>query len=189
MKIPLKVSARHIHLSNKDKEILFGKNYQLTHQKNLSQPKQFATKETVRIIGPKNQLNKVRIIGPVRKKTQLELSLTDAYQLGLVIPIRLSGNLQNSAGKVKLVGPQGKISLKNGVIAAQRHLHIEPDLAKKLNINHGQSISVQTKGVRRLIFQNVIVRSRQDVDRLSLQIDVDEANAAGVKTNDLVELI
>lgn len=189
MTIPIEISARHIHLSSIDLVKLFGKNYSLKCYANLSQPGQFAAKETVDIISHSGQINKVRVLGPVREETQLEISFTDCHVLGINIPLRISGDLTKSGGKVTIVGPSGKINLSNGVIVASRHLHIEPELAKKYNIKNGQIVGVKIPGPRALIFNNVLVRSKKDIDKLSFQIDFDEANAAGVTKGAIGELI
>ena len=180
MIVPIEVSARHIHLTKNDIEILFGKNYLLKIVRKISQPGQFAAQETVDVISSKKRINNVRILGPAREKTQLEISLSDAYELGLKVPVRQSGDLAKSAGKVTIIGPKGKINLVEGVIIAARHLHIEPALAKKYNIKDKQIVAIEISGTRALIFNRVLVRSRKGLDKLSFQIDVDEANAAGV---------
>lgn len=190
MKIPIEISARHIHLSQKDLDVLFGENYALQKEKDLSQPGQFASKETITIEGPKATIERVRIIAPVRAQTQLEISITDSYALGVSITKpNLSGDLDDSVGDIKIIGPAGEVKLDKGVIVAKRHLHIEPELAKKLNIRYGDEISIETYGDRSIIFNNVIVRSTENVDALSFQLDTDEANAAGIKNGDLGELI
>lgn len=189
MKIPIEVSARHIHLSTDDLTKLFGQGYELKELKKISQPKQFACVKTVEILGPKGKFDNVRIIGPVRSKTQLEVSVTDAYQLGIEPQVRISGDLSGTDGGVKVIGSYGQIDLHEGVIIAQRHLHIEPDKALKLGLKHNQIISIKTDGVRSIVFNNVVVRSRQDEDKLSFQIDIDEANAADLKSEDVGELI
>ena len=179
IKIPIEVSARHVHLSRKDLDKLFGKGYQLTKIKNLSQPEQFAAKETITIKGKRGEIKNVRILGPVRQKTQVEISKTDAINLKIEAPVRLSGNLKLSGGCI-LIGPKGKIKLKEGVIIAWRHLHIEPKLAKKYNLKNGQFVSIKVKNTKRsLTFHNVIVRVSPKF-RLAFQIDTDEANAAGI---------
>jgi putative phosphotransacetylase len=188
-KIPIEVSARHIHFSQSDLEKLFGYGFTLTKKNDVSQPGQFAANETIKLIGPKNEINGVRIVAPTRDETQLEISMTDAYNLGLDIPpVRVSGDLEHSGGGLKILGPNGKIDLTNGIIIAQRHLHIEPEKAKEFGIKDGDLIDIKIEGARSLIFQKVIVRSRKDTDKLSFQLDTDEANAADVKTNDEGEI-
>lgn len=190
MKIPIEVSARHIHLSQQDLDILFGKNYQLQKEKDLLQPRQFAAKETVKIIGKKNSFDNVRIIGPVRSQTQLEITITDSYFLGINPPgVKISGDLADSTGGLEIVGKIEKIKLEKGIIVAKRHLHIEPDKAKKINIKDGDEISIEIIGIRSVIFNQVVVRSKADIDALSFQLDTDEANASGVKTGDFGEIV
>lgn len=184
MKVPIEISARHIHLSQKDHDVLFGKNYQLKEYKKISQPSQFSAQETVSVQGPKQTLQNVRIVGPIRLQTQLELSKTDAYNLGIDPLIRVSGDLQGTTGGVTIIGPNGQINLSSGIIIAQRHLHIEPELAEKFNLQHGQIISIKTSGQRSIVFNEVVIRSRQDQDSLALHLDTDEANAAGVKNGE-----
>lgn len=180
IKIPIEVSARHVHLAKKDLDKLFGKNYRLTKLRNLSQPGEFAAKETVEIKGNKGEIKNVRIVGPVRQKTQVEISKTDAINLKINAPVRLSGDLKKS-GSCTLIGPKGKIKLKEGVIIAHRHLHIEPKLAKKYNLKNGQFVSIKVKNtIRSLTFHNVIVRISPKF-RLAFHIDTDEANAVGIK--------
>ena len=179
IKIITEVSARHVHLCKKDLEKLFGKGYNLTPIRDLSQPGDFAAQETLTIKTAKSRIDNVRIIGPLRKKTQVEIAVTDAYTLGIVPPIRVSGDLKGSTGAT-LIGPKGKVDLKEGVIIAKRHIHASPKDARKYNLKNGQTVSVKIKeGKRRLIFNDVIVRvSPRYLWRF--QIDTDEANAAGV---------
>lgn len=190
MKIPIEISARHIHLSQEHVNILFGDNYNFVKERDLSQIGQFATKETLTIKGPKSIIENVRIIAPIREETQLEISMTDAYSLGVNIgKPTLSGDLKHSVGGIEIVGLHGKVILDKGVIVAQRHLHIQPQLANELNIKNNDKISIKTYGERSLIFNNVIVRSHENVDFLSFQIDTDEANAAGLRNGDFGEIV
>lgn len=177
--VPIEISARHIHLSASDLAALFGQGSELTVLKKISQPGQFAANETVSIIGPKAELQ-LRIVGPIRQETQVELSLTDAMSLGLEVQTRVSGDLKNTPGG-RLVGPRGTVDLKQGVIISQRHLHISPQQASSYDLKHGDIISVKTSGARPVTFHGVFVRSRDGVDELSFMIDTDEANAAGLK--------
>ncbi|MBU0597390.1 propanediol utilization protein [Patescibacteria group bacterium] len=188
-KVPIEVSARHIHLSATDAAILFGQEYEFNKQIKISQPTQYAAVETVEVIGLKNSFKEVRVILPFRQETQLEISITDGYYLGIKPRIAVSGNLVNSAGGVVIKGPQGQIDMKSGVIAAKRHLHISPVQGKEWGIKHMDVVSVKVAGERSLIFHNVIVRSRKGIDKLSFMLDTDEANAAGVKQGDEGELI
>jgi len=180
MKIKVEISARHIHLSINDLEKLFGKGYKLKKLKELSQTGEFAAKESVKLINGKKSFNKVRIVGPVRKNTQTELSLTDSRFLGIDAPIRLSGDIKNTPG-VTVIGPKGKILLKKGVIVPQRHLHISNVLAKKLKLKKGQAVKIKITGQRELIFDKVIVRTAENFIT-SVHLDTDEANAAGLKS-------
>jgi len=190
MKIPIEVNARHIHLSQTDLDKLFGNNYQLTVLKKISQVNQFAACETITIKGPRNTIFNVRIVGPLRAQTQLEITITDSYFLGIVPPpILLSGQLEKSSGGLTICGPKGEVKLNRGVIVNQRHLHIEPEKAKLLNIKDNQIVSIKTTGTRPIIFQNIIVRSNKNKDNLSFQIDTDEANAAGIKSGDYGEIV
>lgn len=186
--VPIEVSARHVHLSKKDLAKLFGKNYLLKRYKNLSQPGQFAAKETVDIMFGTRRINNVRVLGPERNETQLEISLSDCHKLGIKVPVRRSGDLIESAG-LTVIGPKGKIDLHRGVIVAARHLHIEPKLAQKYNIKDKQTVAIGISGPRAIIFNKVLVRSRNNIDKLSFQVDVDEANAAGISKNTTGELI
>lgn len=178
MKFLVETSARHVHVSQEDLEILFGKGYQLTKKKDLSQPGQYACEERVTIVGPKKELKGVSILGPVRKATQVELSLTDARSIGLSAPIRESGDLAGSAA-CKIVGPAGEIEISEGVIAAKRHIHATVKDAEALGVENGEIVSVKldTEG-RSLVFGDVVVRV-SDSYALAMHIDTDESNAAG----------
>jgi len=184
--IPIGISSRHVHLSEKDIEILFGQGYRLTPRKEL-QPGQFAAEETVTMVGPKGIIKKVRILGPVRSITQVEISRTDAFVLGINPPLRDSGVLQGSASLV-LVGPAGCLKLNEGVICAARHIHFHTSDAQKLGIRDGDRVKVRIDGERGLVFENVLARV-SDQFRLEMHIDTDEANAAGVKNGDTSVLI
>ena len=174
----VEISARHLHVSQKDLEILFGKGYELTNKKDLSQPGQFACEEKVTIVGPKGSL-KASILGPVRPDTQVELSLTDARTIGVVAPIRESGDVKG-AGACKLVGPAGEVELAEGVIAAKRHIHMTVADGEKYGITDKQivSVKIETNG-RSLVFGDVVARV-SDSYALAMHIDTDEANAACV---------
>jgi len=185
--VPVGVSARHIHLSQEHLEILFGTHYQLTILKDLSQPGQFAANETVTIVGPKGSFNKVRILGPVRGNTQLEISKTDSFKLGIQAPVRQSGNTEGTPG-VKIVGSAGEVTIQEGVIIAARHIHFHTQDALKWGIENNQKLSVKCKGERPLIFEDVIARISSNF-KLDMHLDTDEANAAGIKSGDVVEII
>ncbi|OHA54805.1 MAG: hypothetical protein A2388_01620 [Candidatus Veblenbacteria bacterium RIFOXYB1_FULL_43_13] len=177
--VPIEVSARHIHLSPEHLAALFGNNAALTVFKKISQPGQFAANEAVTILGSKGRLN-LRVVGPARPETQVELSSTDAIFLGLKPALRVSGDLNNTSG-CRLQGPAGKLELNHGVVVAQRHLHISPQEAYEFGLKHGDIISIKTESTRPVTFHNVYVRSRDGIDELSFMIDTDEANAAGLK--------
>lgn len=180
----VEISARHIHLAEKDLFILFGNDYSLKKQKNLSQSGEFAAKEIITIVNGDKKLT-FRVIGPLRKVTQVELSVSDCIFLKIKPSLKLSGDLFGSS-KATLVGPSGQLKLKQGVIVAKRHLHIDFATAQKWKLKNGQKISVLTKGDRAVEFKNIIVRIGNFQTRLHL--DTDEANAAGLKNNDKVYL-
>ena len=175
--IPLGVSNRHIHLSAEDYARLF-QGHPISEKKGLLQPGQYAAEQTVTLVGPKGQLKNVRLLGPLRSTSQVEISRTDARTLGIAAPLRMSGNLKGTPG-IRLVSPFGELELPSGVIVAQRHIHMSPLDALILRVAHGDSVSVAIEGTdRRLIFDNVAVRVSPDM-RLEMHIDTDEANAAG----------
>lgn len=177
--VPVGVSARHIHLSQEHIDILFGQGYQLTELKPLSQPGQFAAQETVAVVGPKGRFDKVRILGPARGSTQIEISRTDTFALGIAAPVRESGNIAGTPG-AKVIGPAGEVELEEGVIVAARHIHFHTSDAEKWGIKDKQMLRVRVKGERPLIFEDVIARV-SDSFALDMHIDTDEANAAGVQ--------
>lgn len=177
-KIPIEISARHIHLSKKDLRALFGKGHILTKERSLTQPLNFAAAERLTIEKKGRKIARVRIVGPLRKKTQVELSLTDAFILGMEVPIRKSGNIKGSPG-VDLIGPKGRVKLKQGVIAAWRHIHLNAREAKRLGVKQGQMVNLKTRGNRSLIFNKVKIRVGRGF-KLCLHLDTDEGNAAGI---------
>jgi len=181
------ISNRHIHLSEADKTILFGENYKLTKQKDLKQPGQFACKETVTIKGPKGEIEKVRVLGPERKQTQVEISQSDSIKLGISAPLRESGNLADSS-PITVIGPKGSLSLSEGAITALRHIHMSASEAEKFGVRNGQIVSVKVNTPKGGTLDNVLVRSG-DAHRLEMHIDTDEANAMGIQANQNVELI
>ena len=185
--IPVGISNRHVHLSQPDVEALFGKGYTLTPLKPLRQPGQFAAEECVTIVGPKGSLTNVRVLGPTRPITQLEVSRADCVALGLKAPVRESGQLEN-AGSALLVGPKGHVELHSQVICAWRHIHMSPQDARALNVSNGQKVSVRSGGERQLTFDEVVVRVRDDF-ALEFHIDTEEANAAGLKNGAQVTLV
>lgn len=181
MKVPIEISARHIHLSKPDLEVLFGKDFELSKYKDLSQTGQFAAEETVDLSGPRGLIESVRILGPRRPKTQVEISETDARHLGLNPPVKNSGDLEGTPG-IKIIGRSGNVVLDKGVILASRHIHIDPENARVLGIKNGDRIKVDVSGVRDLLFENVLVRVDPDF-KLAMHIDTDEANAAGIDSD------
>ncbi len=185
----VEISARHVHVSQQDLETLFGAGYELTVKKMLSQPGQFACEERVKVIGTKGEFPAVSILGPVRKETQVELSLTDARSIGVTAPVRESGDLDGS-GVCKLIGPAGEVELTKGVIAAKRHIHATTKDAEEMGLENGQVVSVEipTANDRSLIFGDVVVRV-SDTYALAMHIDTDEANAAGMKPNSIGKII
>jgi putative phosphotransacetylase len=185
--VPIGVSARHIHLSDRHIEQLFGLRYYLKVLKELSQPGQFAAGETVAVVGPKGSFDKVRILGPARSKTQLEISRTDAFVLGVNPPVRESGHTEGTPG-ITLIGPVGEITIAEGVIVAARHIHFHTDDAAKWGIADKQLLTVKIDGERSLIFEGVIARV-SDQYALDMHIDTDEANAAGAKTGDVALIL
>lgn len=186
MKIPTEISSRHLHVSQKDLEKLFGKNHKLTVKKILSQPTEFAANETVDIKYKDRVLKKIRIVAPVRKKTQVELSGTDAFNLGLNVPFGHSGKAKG-AGGVILLGKKGKVRIKSGVIIPLRHIHLSREEAKKLGIRNGQLVSVKVGEKRAVTFHNILVRTGNY--KVSMHLDTDEANAAGIKIKAFGKLV
>ncbi|AQR76676.1 phosphate propanoyltransferase [Paenibacillus larvae] len=185
--VPVGISARHIHLTQEHIEILFGEGHQLTPMKDLSQPGQFASEETVAVAGPKGTFPKVRILGPARKASQLEISRTDAFSIGVPAPVRESGDIEGTPG-IKVIGPKGEVELDKGVIVAARHIHFHTDDAAKWGIQDKQLLKVKVNSERPVIFENVIARV-SDQFALDMHIDTDEGNAAAVKTGDPAEII
>ncbi len=185
--VPVEVSARHVHLSGPHLAALFGPSATLHTSKVISQPGQFAAEEKVDVVTPKGKLT-VRVVGPVRAETQVELAASDCLKLGLPTVLRVSGTLEGTPG-VTLDGPYGTVEVRQGVIVAQRHLHISPTAAAAWHLKHGDVISVRTVGTRPVTFHNVFVRSRAGIDELSFMIDTDEANAAGLKGGEVGEVV
>lgn len=186
-KSPVGLSNKHLHISAKDLEILFGEGYELTPFKELKQPGQYASEEKVDVVGPKATLKGVRILGPVRPETQVELAMTDARALGVGAPVRESGKLEGTPG-VKLVGPKGETEIDHGAIVALRHVHLSPEQAKEAGVTDKQMISIRFGGERGLVFDNVLVRTGEGHNN-EIHLDTDEGNAAGLKNGDLGEFI
>lgn len=186
--VPAAASARHIHLSAKDVATLFGEGYALQPMRPLTQPGQFAAEEKVDIVGPRGSITGVRVLGPARKETQIELSVTDAIKLGFKQVVRMSGAALMETPGAKLVGPKGSVELPQGVIIAARHLHISKEEAAAYGLKDGQIVSVKKSGIRETTFGNVVVRSG-DGHSLEVHLDTDEANAALLSNGDLLEII
>lgn len=185
--LPIALSNRHIHVSQEDLDTLFGSGYELTKIKDLSQPGQYACDERVEIVGPKNSIEGVRILGPVRSKTQLELSVSDAFTLGIKPMVRNSGDVEGTPG-VKIIGPKGEVELEEGSIVAARHIHMHTKDAEEFGVSDNDMVNVKTNGPRCLVFENVLVRV-SDEFALEMHVDIEEGNACGVKNGDVVELI
>lgn len=183
-KIPIGVSNRHFHVSQEDLEALFGKGYELTKKSDLKQPGQYACNETVTVRGPKGEFNRVRILGPVRKQSQVEISKTDSFRLGIKPPIRESGCLSGTPG-VEIIGPKGTVILPEGAIIALRHIHMTPQQAEAMGVWDKDIVEVETFGERRGVFGDVLVRV-SDQFSLEMHVDVDEANACALSNNDYV---
>ena len=175
--VEVEASGRHIHLSQHDLEALFGVGYQLTPMKDLSQPGQYACKERITITGPKGSIQNVIILGPVRKVSQVEVSLTDALALGIKVPVKMSGDIEGTPG-ITVTNGSRSLELKQGVIVAKRHIHMTPEDAIKFGVEDGEIIKVKVFGGRPLIFDDLVVRVSKDF-HTDVHIDYDEANACG----------
>lgn len=177
----VEVSARHVHLAKADVETLFGQGATLTPAKELSQPGQYACEQRVEVVGPKRSIANVIVLGPERKESQVEVSLTDCFTLGAVGPVRESGDLDGSA-PIVLRGPAGEVNLPQGLIVAKRHIHMTPDQAKTLGVEDKEIVSVKVDTDRPLIFGDVVVRANSTY-ALAMHVDTDEANAALIPRN------
>ena len=186
-KVEVGVSNKHVHLTDTDLATLFGAGHKLTLKKSLKQPGQFASEELVDIVGPKGTLKNIRVLGPTRKQSQVELAQTDARTIGLTLPVRESGELDGTPG-VKLIGPAGEITLPKGAIIALRHIHLSPSQAVEAGYKDKDWVTVKTFGTRPLIFDDVIIRSGEAHIR-EFHVDTDEGNAAGITNDELVEII
>ncbi len=186
--IPVGISNRHIHLSKADVETLFGAGYQLTPMKDLSQPGQYACKECLTIVGPSlRPIENVRVLGPERKASQVEISRTDSFQLKVKPPVRESGKIEGSA-PITIIGPKGVVTLKEGCIIANRHIHMSLDDGEKFGVRDNEYVDIDAFGERRTRFFDVQVRVHKDF-RLEMHLDTDDANAAGLKNGDRVEIV
>lgn len=187
LEIPVGVSNRHLHLAEKDLYTLFGEGAELHPIKDLGQPGEFACKESVTVIGPRGVIEQVRIIGPVRSATQVEVSMTDSYKLGYKPPVRDSGNIQDTPS-ITIAGPKGVVILPDGLILAQRHIHMHTKDAERLGIKNYDIVRVHVPGVRGIIFENVLVRVR-DTFALEFHVDTDEANACLLRNGEMVKIL
>ncbi len=186
--IPVGISNRHIHLSREHVEILFGKGYELTKMKDLSQPGQYACKEQLTIVGPSMRaIEGVRVLGPERKASQVEISRTDSFVLKCKPPVRESGDIAGSA-PITIIGPKGIVTLKEGCIIANRHIHMSVEEGQRFGVTDGEYVDVELKGERRSLFYDVQIRVHKDF-RLEMHIDTDDANAAGVGNGFRAKLI
>ena len=183
--IPVGVSNRHVHLSQGDLDRLFGPGHTLEKMKDLSQPGQYACKETVTVCGPKGVIEKVRILGPVRSQTQVEILAADCFKLGVKAPIRLSGDLDGTPG-VTLVGPKGSVQTEKGVMIAQRHIHMQE--AEKFGVHDGQWVDLQVDGLRGGVLKNTVIRVTGE-SALECHVDTEEANALGLGSASSVRIV
>ena len=184
----IETSARHVHLTKEHIEILFGAGHELTHKKDLSQPGQFACEERVTVVGPKKEIAGVSILGPARPATLVEISLTDARSIGVNAPIRESGDVAGS-GACKLVGPCGEVEIAEGVIAAKRHIHTTPEVAKEWGVEDKQIVSVKVSSDGRCAFLGDVVVRVSEKFAPAMHIDTDESNAAGCVPGMMGEII
>lgn len=183
--VPLEASGRHVHVTEAQAQALFG--HGLTPNRELSQPGQFLSKERVAVVGPKGKFENVAVLGPARKEAQVEISLTDARTMGLKIPVRLSGEVKDSPG-CTLIGPCGSVTLHEGVIAAQRHIHLPPQDAARFGVADKQVVKLQTFTSRPTVFEDVVVRISPDF-AAAVHLDYDEANACGFANGDWGRII
>lgn len=185
--VPVGVSNRHIHLSQTDLDQLFGLGYQLTPMKDLSQPGQFACKETVTICGPKGAIEKIRVLGPVRSKSQIEILAGDSYKLGVKAPAKLSGDLAGTPG-ITIVGPKGSVQTQEGLIVAQRHIHMNPQDAINYGVRDGEIVKIAVNGDRGGVYNNVAIRVTES-SALECHIDTEEANAMNISGSSTVTIV
>ncbi|MDR1133873.1 MAG: phosphate propanoyltransferase [Synergistaceae bacterium] len=185
--VPVAVSNRHAHLSRADMEVLFGAGRKLTPMKSLSQPGQYAAKETLSLTGPKGRIDGIRVLGPERGSSQVEISVTDSFRLGITPLIRMSGDTAGSPGG-RVETKLGSVELSEGVIVAARHMHISSAQAQIMGLSDGQAVSLKSAGGRGVVFDNVAVRSGEGFD-LEVHLDTDEANAALLRDGDLLEVV
>lgn len=185
--VPIAASNRHIHLSPEHVDRLFGKGYELNKLKALSQPNQFAAKETVTLIGPKGKIPNVRVLGPARGNTQVEVSLFDGFTLGVKPPIRNSGDIKGSEA-ITIQGPRGQVTINEGLICAARHIHMHTSDGEAFGVSDGDRVQVKVEGERGVVFSNVLIRISPKY-KLEMHIDIDEANAANIKNGQIGEIL
>jgi propanediol utilization protein len=185
--VPVGISNRHVHLSKIDHEVLFGADCSLSKTKDLSQPGQYACNECVTICGPKGAVEKVRILGPLRPQTQVEVMAGDCVKLGIPVTVRLSGDLTGTPG-LTIIGPKGSVQIPEGAIVAQRHIHMLPDEAYQFGVADGQIVSIQYDENRGGIYHNVVVRATK-TSALECHLDIEEANAMGIHSKSKVKII
>lgn len=185
--VPAAASNRHIHLGQKEVDALFGKGYQLKNIRDLNQPGQYVCNERVCVTGPKGKIAGLRVLGPVRKQTQVEISITDAFKAGIPVSIRMSGDLAGTPG-CRLTGPLGEVEIPDGVIVAARHLHISDEQAGWYGLKDGDTVKIIKSGQRATVFENVAVRAGKD-HSLEMHIDTEEANAAGMAGPEILEMV
>ena len=183
--IEMEASGRHVHVTKEQASALFG--HELTPDRPLSQPGQWVAKERVAVIGPKGEFKNVAVLGPERADAQVEISLTDGKQLGITPPVRLSGHVEGTPGII-LKGPAGEVHLSQGVLAAQRHIHLTPEDAKKFQVTEKQTVRLQTYTARPVVFEDVVVRVSPDFASY-VHLDYDEANACGFRKGDLGRIL
>ncbi len=186
--IPAEISNHHVHLTRDSLDILYGKDYELTKLRDLSQPGEFASNERVSIVGANMKvIEKVRILGPLREYTQAELSITDGYFLGLDLPTRISGNIKGSP-PIIFIGPKGVLTLSEGAIRAARHIHMTPKDAEYYQVKNGDRVEVEVSGEHGVIYKDVVIRVSEK-SKLAFHLDTDEANAANVKGSGLTRIL
>ena len=186
-KVQVGLSNKHLHLSKEHVEALFGAGHQLTHKKDLVQPGQFACEEVVDIVGPKGTIKNVRVLGPERPQTQVEVAMTDARGLGIKAPIRESGDLAGTPG-CKIVGPAGEIEIEEGVIVALRHIHLSMEEAEEAGVKDKDWVSIKLEGERALVFDKVLIRASNKF-KAECHLDTDEGNAAGCGPDAVCEIV
>lgn len=185
--VPIGISKRHIHLCEKDLNVLFGHEYKLSKIKDLLQPGQYVCNETLTICGPRGAIEKVRVLGPLRNKTQVEVLRGDCFKLGISPKARLSGELNNTPG-ITIIGPKGSVQISEGTIVAQRHIHMSFNDTKKFGVHDGQIVSIEFNNLRGGIYNNVIVRATEK-SVLECHLDIEEANAMCINSNSKVRII